>query len=110
MPGQTLPRTHQPFVEMVDSLTSPGGGLFWDILLLALGIFVEVVVLQQYFDRQGEKRCRSAKRYLYRQPSRDAPILWHCLVLEKADATRFLKTSSSSFRERAAAGKWVPPG
>jgi hypothetical protein len=65
--GQGLPHTHSPFLELVDLLTSPGGGLLWDVFLLALGIYVTVVILQRYFDRQEEKRWRPARQYLYRQ-------------------------------------------
>lgn len=35
---------------MIDFLTSPGGGLLWDIFLLALGIFITVVTLQRILD------------------------------------------------------------
>jgi hypothetical protein len=65
--GQALPHTHRPFVEMLDFLTSPGGGLLWDLFLLALGIFFTVVILQRYFERQEEKRWRPARQDLYQR-------------------------------------------
>jgi hypothetical protein len=52
---------------MLDFLTSPGGGLLWDLFLLALGIFITVVILQRYFERQEEKRWRPARQDLYRR-------------------------------------------
>jgi hypothetical protein len=52
---------------MLDFLTSPGGGLLWDLFLLALGIFFTVVILQRYFERQEEKRWRPARQDLYQR-------------------------------------------
>jgi hypothetical protein len=54
-------------MEMFDFVASPGGGMLWDVFLLALGIYVTVWVLQRYFDRQEERRWRPAKQYLYGQ-------------------------------------------
>jgi hypothetical protein len=65
--GQALAHTHRPFAEMIDFLTSPGGGLLWDIFLLALGICITVFILQRYLERQEEKRWRPARRDLYRR-------------------------------------------
>jgi hypothetical protein len=67
--------THHPLVELVDFLTSPGGSLLWDNFLLALGIYVTVVILQRYFDRQEEKRWRPARQYMYHQLFSDADWL-----------------------------------
>ena len=60
-------------------MTSPGGSLLWDVFLLALGIYVTVWVLQQYFDRQEENRWLPARQYLYRQLDSDADWLLELL-------------------------------
>jgi hypothetical protein len=52
---------------MLNFLTSPGGSLLWDLFLLALGIYVTVVILQRYFERQEEKRWRPARQDLYQR-------------------------------------------
>jgi hypothetical protein len=64
---------------MFHFLTSPGGNLLWDVFLLALGIFVTVVILQRYFDRQEEIRWRPARQYMYRQLLSDADWLLRLL-------------------------------
>lgn len=63
-------------------MTSPGGGLLWDVLLLALGIFVTVFVLQRYFEDREKRRWGPARRYMYRQLDSDADWLLSLLPPE----------------------------
>jgi hypothetical protein len=73
--GQGLPHTHSPIKVLVDLLTSPGGGLLWDVFLLALGIYVTVVILRRDFEDRERRRWRPARQYLYRQLDSDADRL-----------------------------------
>ena len=73
--GQALPHTHRPFVELFDFLTSPAGGLLWDVFLAALGIYITVVILQRYFQDRENRRWRPARQYLYDQLYSDADWL-----------------------------------
>jgi hypothetical protein len=50
---------------LINWLASPGGNLLWDVILLALGIFLTVGILQRYFEHREEMRWHPARQYLY---------------------------------------------